>query len=84
MVEVAVEVLLPGIETVTEGHFRIVLERLPLCTLLPIGAAALSVGAKAVAEATVHTVAGLLTFARQQFVARYLILERVADLMGNY
>ena len=83
VVEVTVEVLLPGIETVREGHFRVVLERLPLGALLP-GAATSAVGTEAIAETAVHAVVSLMTLAREQFVAGYLILEGVPDLVGNH
>ena len=84
MVEMAVEVLLPCVETVRESHFGIVLECLPLGALLPIAATTTAVRTKAIAETAVHAIRGLFAITGEQFVARHLILERVAYLVGDH
>ena len=66
-----------------EALLGIVLERLPLSALLPVGTAAGTVLAETVTESAVHTIIRLLSLTIEQFVAAHLVLEGVTNLMTD-
>ena len=66
-----------------KGFLRIVLEALPLCTLLPVRTTALAVLAIAITEPDIGSIVGFLALAIEDLIGRNLVLKAMTNLMAN-